>query len=565
MRRLMRFPIWPLAALALALAAAPILAAWWRAAPLPPPDPTGWTLPPGLTGWVSPDTLVVDLRDRTPPAEAQALARRFGASLTPLDVAGSPAGLHRFALAPEALPATLAALRRDPRVEAADREHYYVATWKPNDPRYAEQWNFQMIGAEQAWDRARGRDVIVAVIDTGVAFEQDERCYHARDFRQTRFVRGYDFIHRDEHPNDDHGHGTHVAGTIAESTHNGEGVAGLAFEAKVMPIKVLTKEGFGRTGEIAAGIRWAVDHGAEILNLSLGGPLPDQVLAAACRYAHRKGALIVCAAGNTGRSVGYPAAFPECLAISAVGPNGEITRYSSRGKPIFLAAPGGDTSASPQGGVLQNTVYQGRDDYYAFQGTSMAAPHVAAAAALVRSQGVRDPAAIRRLLQQSARPKSPKEHYGAGLLDAGAAVKLAAERQAHRRSRLLLALAPLALAGLLSLALRPAGAALLPSAAGLALGLLGPDLLAGAWSEGSRWNLLGHSALLPAALLVGVEPGRLRRCLGALALGVAIHLGLDAAHHGAPIPTEATVTPWLAVNAALSLILAVRTAAPRAS
>ena len=111
--------------------------------------------------------------------------------------------------------------------------------WTPNDPRYAEQWNFRQIGAEKAWEVTRGKGAVVAVIDTGVAFETDDQgCYQAKDFRATPFVPGYDFIHKNNHPNDDQGHGTHVAGTIAESTNNGEGCAGLAYEAKIMPLKV---------------------------------------------------------------------------------------------------------------------------------------------------------------------------------------------------------------------------------------------------------------------------------------------------------------------------------------
>src|ERR1043166_463245 len=143
---------------------------------------------------------------------------------------------------------------------------------------------------EKAGDVTRGKGAVVAVIDTGVAFENDsEGCYQAKDFANTGFVPGFDFIHDNNHPNDDQGHGTHVAGTIAESTHNKEGCAGIAPEAKIMPIKVLSKEGYGSSGDIADGIRFAADHGANVINMSLGSPFPSAILHAACQYAYKKG------------------------------------------------------------------------------------------------------------------------------------------------------------------------------------------------------------------------------------------------------------------------------------
>jgi serine protease len=259
--------------------------------------------------------------------------------------------------------------------------------WTPNDPRFREQWNFRQIGIEKAWDVTRGKGAVVAVIDTGVAFEADDHgCYLAKDFTRTGFVPGYDFIHNNKHPNDDQGHGTHVAGTIAESTDNGEGCAGIAPEARIMPIKVLSKDGMGSTGDIADGIRWAADHGANVINMSLGSPFPSAILHAACQYAYKKGVTIVCAAGNSSQEgVGFPAAFKECIAVSAVGPGGKLAPYSSWGSQVAIAAPGGDKQQGPAAGVLQNTVVNHEDDYYSFQGTSMASPHVAGAIAQMLS------------------------------------------------------------------------------------------------------------------------------------------------------------------------------------
>ena len=252
-----------------------------------------------------------------------------------------------------------------------------------------------MVKAEEAWEVTKGKGVVVAVIDTGVAYATSKKGTIARDFKETKFVKGLRFVNKDDNPYDDQGHGTHVAGTIAESTNNNEGVAGLAFEATIMPIKVLSARGGGTSADIGEGIRWAADHGAKIINMSLGGPYPDKIMGSACEYAYKKGVTIVCAAGNSGKEgVGYPGGFPECIAVSSVGPTGKLSFYSSWGKQVAIAAPGGDSEVGgpADGKILQNTVYQGKDDYYAFQGTSMASPHVAAVAALIEVTGGERPA-----------------------------------------------------------------------------------------------------------------------------------------------------------------------------
>ena len=201
-----------------------------------------------------------------------------------------------------------------------------------------------------------------------------------------------------------------------------------------MPLKVLSASGSGSAGDIGDAIRWAADHGANVINMSLGSAYPSKVMENACNYAAKKGVLIVCAAGNSFREgVGYPAAYPSCLAVSAVGPSGELAKYSSWGKQVAIAAPGGDMidSKDPKDGILQNTNMSEKigghgDDYYAFNGTSMASPHVAAAAALVMAQGVKDPAKVRDILAKSATPKNDAKKYGAGVLNVGSASKAAA-------------------------------------------------------------------------------------------------------------------------------------------
>ncbi|MGZ6124928.1 MAG: S8 family peptidase, partial [Myxococcales bacterium] len=317
--------------------------------------------------------------------------------------------------------AVLAELRRRPDVIWAEPVVRYQGLWVPDDPDFSKQWHLKAAGAERAWDATRGEGVTVAVIDTGI--------YPVDDLDPGRLSKGWNFVATNDDARDDHAHGTHVAGTIAQSTGNGKGVAGMAPLARLMPIKVLSAAGSGTSHDIAEGIRWAVDHGARVLNLSLGGGGRSLAMQAAVAYARRRGAVVVCAAGNGGsRGVAYPAAYQGAFAVSAVGPKGRLAPYSSYGPEVAIAAPGGDKSQGEVYGVLQQTLAEGSTseaDYRWFQGTSMATPHVAGAAALVMSLGVSSPDAVERLLQgtASAPPESSRERYGAGLLDAAVAVR----------------------------------------------------------------------------------------------------------------------------------------------
>lgn len=315
----------------------------------------------------------------------------------------------------------LAQLRSRADVIWAEPVTLHRALWLPDDPDFAKQWHLKAAGAERAWDAARGEGVTVAVIDTGI--------YPVDDLDPGRMVAGWNFVARSADARDDHGHGTHVAGTVAQSTGNGKGVAGMAPLARLMPIKVLAASGGGTSHDIAQGIRWAVDHGARVLNLSLGGGGRSLAMESAVAYARRKGAVVVCAAGNGGRSgVSFPAAYAGAVAVSATGPQGRLAPYSSFGPEVALAAPGGDKSQGEDKGVLQQTIDDdGQPAYRWFQGTSMATPHVAGAAALVMSLGVTSPAAVERLLVSTARtpPEDSHDKYGAGLLDAAAAARTA--------------------------------------------------------------------------------------------------------------------------------------------
>ena len=438
--------------------------------------------------------------------------------------------------------------------------------FKPNDPRFNEQWNFQTIGVEEAWKRSRGKGIVVAVIDTGVSGGKVRRGAACRDFNTTSFVDGYDFVHKDKDPYDDHGHGTHVAGTIAESTNNGEGVAGIAYEASIMPLKVLSAQGSGNSADIADAIRFAADNGANVINMSLGSSLPSEVIHKAVQYAAKKGVVIVCAAGNSfGGSVGYPAAYKECIAVSATGPSGNIAKYSSYGKEVALAAPGGDMidSGDPADGILQNTVMNGKDDYFAFNGTSMASPHVAGVAALIMAQGQKDPARVREILTKTAAPKGDAIRYGAGILSADKATARAEQLGGIKLRQVLLPFLGVMffLVGMRQMNVRLRFA----MAAALAVGFFGPDLFTQWVGANSVWNLVGCSAALPVLAYVLLRRGVAVKVAGTLGLGMAVNLYANWHNGTLPFTTDvfgSTPALWFIVNLTVALgvgILAART------
>lgn len=328
------------------------------------------------------------------------------------------------------LAALLVALKQDPRVEFAEENVMYQVYSAPNDPLFSEQWNFKSIGAENAWKSGTGRGARIAVIDTGVAYSKDCKYPVIEDLEKTTFQVGYDFVNDHELACDGHGHGTHVSGTIAQVTNNKRGVAGLAYDAEIVPIKVLSDQGYGNIADISDGIRFAADAGAHAMNLSLGGGSPSQIMASAVKYARDKGTLVVCAAGNDGqRNVGYPAGYPGAIAVSSAGPGGKRAFYSNYGPRIDIGAPGGDKSVRAENGILQNVIVGGqpqrKDVYDYYQGTSMAAPHVAAAVALLVSVGMTNPDAIEHTLMETAKNPGDADRtddFGAGIVQVDKAV-----------------------------------------------------------------------------------------------------------------------------------------------
>ncbi len=320
---------------------------------------------------------------------------------------------------------------------------YYVqATFVPDDKLYSYQWNFENpvtggIHMNEAWGIEQGDpNVIVAVVDSGVAYETYGAYQQAPDLAQTQFVPGYDFVHDTNHPNDDNGHGTHVTGTIAQSTNNLIGVTGVAFRCSIMPVKVMNSQGVSDAFTVSEGILFAVHHGARVINLSFGGTQPSTTLENAVQTAYDSGVTVVASAGNDGASgspPSYPAAYSNyCIAVGAVRYDLTRAAYSSTGSYISVVAPGGDLTVDQNGdgypdGIVQQTFRSDPNDfaYWFFQGTSMAAPHVSGVAALLASHGVTSPDQIRKAIESTARDLGPTgwdPEYGWGMVDAYAAL-----------------------------------------------------------------------------------------------------------------------------------------------
>jgi thermitase len=284
---------------------------------------------------------------------------------------------------------------------------------QPNDVFYgSNQWNLPLIAADKAWQVTTGdENIIIAVIDTGIDLNHPEF--------NGKLAPGHNMITGGDDPQDDNGHGTHVAGIIAARTNNIEGIAGINWGAKIMPIKAMDAEGSGSVVDIADGIVWAVDHGAKVINLSLGEYNDSDYLHEAIRYAYDKGVVLVAAMGNDGiDEPSYPAAYPEVIAVAANDEYSETATFSNFGSHTSISAPG----------VAIPSTYPNQR-YVAMSGTSMASPHVAGVAGLLLSVSPNlGPADVRKILQMTADdlgPEGKDEYYGYGQVNVARAVQMA--------------------------------------------------------------------------------------------------------------------------------------------
>ena len=396
-----------------------------------------------------PDEVVVKFKAGTSDSRIDALHKRFGTSKKRVLSQVVPLRLHRVKVAAgSTVQEMIERYDSSSMVEYAEPNYYAHASAVPNDPSYPLQWNFDNlvyggINAAQAWDTTTGTGVIVGILDTGVAFENRGRFRLAPDLAATSFVSGYDVVNDDTHPNDDNSHGTHVAGTVAQSTNNSLGVAGVSFSSSLMPVKILDDNGDGTYADLAAGLVWATDNGAKIVNMSLSGPSAGQVLEDAVAYAYANGVTVIAATGNDGvDGVGYPAAYDNyVIAVGATRYDETRADYSNYGTELDMMGPGGDLDVDQNAdgygdGIVQNTFDPNTKNpknfgYWFFEGTSMATPHVAGVAALIYASDIKHPNAIRDILQSTAEDlgvPGRDDLYGHGLVDALAAVQEAEER-----------------------------------------------------------------------------------------------------------------------------------------
>lgn len=288
------------------------------------------------------------------------------------------------------------------------------------DPLRTEQWALDALHLPAAQDASTGCGVTIAIVDSGVDLDHPDLRAHLVD--------GIDLVDGDDRPDDPNGHGTHVAGIAAATAGNGTGIVGAAPCASIMPVRVLDADGAGNDDVIATGIRFAADHGADVINLSLGesglagrlrkgGALND-----AMRYANSAGAVVVAASGNEGtpRVRNYRPAVPV-IVVGAIGPDGTPAEFSNFGDPRTLVAPGAEIlSTTP---LTPTTIFpDGTEGYETLDGTSMAAPYVSGVAALLVAQG-HDPAEVEQVLFETATGGGQDPRMGAGLVDAAAAVQ----------------------------------------------------------------------------------------------------------------------------------------------
>jgi subtilisin family serine protease len=341
------------------------------------PDAT----PAGTRTWVvrykpgAPQTAAMSLASSSAARNVRDVARilEIGAEVVTL-----PKGHERTALA---------RLKSDPRVASIEPDGTMQATVVPHDPHWTQAWGPKLVHAPAAWNVTTGRGTtVIAIVDTGVDPKQPDL--------RGRVLRGWDFQNNDNNPKDDNGHGTAVAGVAAAAANDGVGIAGMCWQCRILPVKVLNANGSGSHSNIAAGIVWAAKHGADVINLSLAGAQAP-VVEDAINFARKRGAVVVAAAGNEGsRKRFYPAAYPGVISVAATDSRDRLYRWSNKGTWVKVSAPGCAYTGSTR---------PIRWSWWC--GTSFATPVIAGTAALIKSltPGLSRSAIERTLLHSTVR------------------------------------------------------------------------------------------------------------------------------------------------------------------
>ncbi|MCK4642170.1 peptidase S8 [bacterium] len=286
-----------------------------------------------------------------------------------------------------------------------EKDHLKKINFIPNDTLYADyQWNMERIGFEDYSDISIGSpSVIVAVVDTGIDLDHPDLAANLVTGRNLILADSGGNPYSPTNPDDDHGHGTHCAGTVGAIANNNLGVVGVAPGVSIMPIKVLADDGYGYDSDIAEGVRWAADNGADVLSMSIGGGTGTTILAEAVDYAYGNGCVVIAATGNEGKSsIDYPSLYTNVIAVGASDYSDGRSSYSNYGEGMDIVAPGGDPVDGPAdwNNWIASTYNNG--DYAWSSGTSMACPHVAGAAALLVSLGFTNPDQVKLLLTSTA-------------------------------------------------------------------------------------------------------------------------------------------------------------------
>lgn len=376
-------------------------------ATLPPAPPTN---APSVDtpGDYEPDQVLVKF-DRTLSAVGKAEVIEAANA----NVAGEIPGLGVTILhVPGGNPAEIAMqMRACPGVVYAEPNYHVYATIIPNDPGWGFQYNMNAIHAPTGWNWTTGANwVTIAIVDTGVDLTHPDLA--------TKILPGYNVLNPSLPPQDDHRHGTHVAAIAAASSNNGVGVAGVSWGANILPVKVLNASGSGNSANVATGILWATDHGAQVINLSLGTGTPSVVLEDAVYYAYNRGVILVGATGNTGAaSVLYPAAYAPVIAVGATDAMDSVAPFSNYGTAVDVVAPGATIYSANLGG-----------GYLYLSGTSQSAPHVAGLAAILRGIPGNGPGRVRTIIETTARDiGSPgwDVYAGYGLIQVDQAILMA--------------------------------------------------------------------------------------------------------------------------------------------